>query len=217
MVDTKLQELIETLKRQGVESGEEASRRIIEDANTQAREIVSSAESEAKAIIARANEQAEKLRKQLRSSLETAASQFLTSLKRTIEENFLTLPLKKKVGEDLTDTTFLKELMTICVREYMKNSGHADLTVLVSKEQQQKLSGFALELMEKPYSHKTGERLTLRLEGEGSAFGFMLGKSQGNVTLDFTDQAFLELFLRYLSPRFHDFFNSIDVKELSNG
>jgi V/A-type H+-transporting ATPase subunit E len=216
MTDTKLQELIDTLKRQGVESGEEASRRIIEEANQKASEILAKAKTEADGIVAHAKEEADKSFRQLQSSLEIAASQLLTDLKRVIEENLLALPVKEKLAEDLGDTHFLKELMTTCVREYVKQPERADLSVLVSKEQQQKLADFTMELINSLAGKREGDRLRIELKSDGVAFGFILGTSDGVVRLDFTDEAFLELFLKYLTPRFRGFFKNIDVKGLSN-
>lgn len=212
MTDTKLQELIDTLKRQGVQSGEEASRRIVDEANEKAKEIVAGAKSEADAIVARAKEEADNSLRQLHSSLEIAASQLLTDLKRAIEHNLLALPLGKKIKENLLDLPFLKDLMTTCVREYVKHPERTDLSLQVSKEQMEKLSDFAMELIKSQPGEREGDRLTLKLESGGVAFGFIIGTSDGAVRLDFTDEAFLELFLRYLTPRFRGFFKAIDVK-----
>lgn len=216
MTDTKLQELIDTLKRQGVQSGEEASHRIIEEANEKAKQILAKARAEADAIVARAKEEADKSLRQLHSSLEIAASQLLTDLKRSIEENLLALPLGKKITENLLDLPFLRELMTTCVREYVKHPERTDLSLLVSKEQLEKLTDFTMELIQSQPGKREGDRLTLKLESDNVAFGFIIGASDGVVRLDFTDEAFLELFLRYLTPRFRTFFKTIDVKGSSN-
>ncbi len=216
MTDTKLQELIDTLKREGVESGEEASNRIIEEANQKAKEILAKAKSEADTIVAQAKEEADKSFRQLHSSMEIAASQLLTDLKRVIEENLLALPLQKKLIQDLGDANFLKELMTTCVREYVKHPEHNELSVLVSKEDQNRLADFATRLIQSLPGKQEGDRLRLDLKSDGVAFGFIIGTSDGVVRLDFTDEAFLELFLKYLTPRFRTYFKAIDVKGQSN-
>ena len=216
MTDNKLQELIETLKKQGVESGEEASRKIIEAAQKEAVEIIARAKSEADEIVARAKEEEEKRLRQLHSSMEIAATQLIGDLKRTIEENLIALPLKRAVAERLNDADFLKELIAACVREYIKNPGRMDLDVLVSKEQEERLGDFALGLIRSLPSKGDQERVGLKLQSGPVSFGFTVGKGGDAVRLDFTDEAFLELFLRYLSPRFREFFKAIDVKALSH-
>ncbi len=214
MTDTKLQEIIDTIKKHGVESGEETSRQLIEEANQKAGEILAKAQADAEAIVAKANDEAERGLRQLHSSLEIAASQLLTDLKRAIEENLITLPMKKKISGGLEDVNFLKELMTTCIREYMRQREHTDLSVLVSGEMQEKLEGFAMELIRSLPGKCEGDRLALEIKSDGVAFGFIIGTNDGVVRLDFTDEAFLELFLRYLSPRFHGLFKTVDIKEL---
>ena len=216
MTDTKLQEIIDELKKHGVESGEEASQQIIEEANKKAGDILAKARADAEAIVAKANDDAERSQRQLHSSMEIAATQLLTDLKRVIEENLITLPMKDKISGDLEDINFLKELMTACVQEYIKQGKH-DLNVLVSGDMREKLEGFAMELINSLPGKREGDRLTLEISSNGVAFGFIMGTGDGVVKLDFTDEAFLELFLRYLSPRFHELFKTIDIKGLDKG
>jgi V/A-type H+-transporting ATPase subunit E len=215
MADSKLQELIETLKKHGVESGEEAARKIIDEANRQQAEILRRAKEEAERIVAEAKSEADKRSKQLQSSLEIAASQFIANLKRAIEENFLVLPLKNKLIETLGDTKFLQELLKTVVQEYTKNTGHRDVVVLLSKEQQEKLRDFALNLAATRPGKKEKDAISFTIEGDGVNFGFTVSTRDGNVRLDFTDEAFLSLFLRFLSPRFRELFKNIKIGEMS--
>lgn len=213
MMDTKLQELIEILKKQGVESGETLSRQIVEDAQKQAAERLARANKEADDIVNSAREEADRILKQLHSSMEIAASQFLTNLKRQIETDLLTLPLKGKLTEILDDTAFLKELISTCVQGFIQVSGEADLTLLVSKAQRDRLTDFAVQLITGPGTDNGGDGWNLTLETNGIAYGFIIGKTDGRVMLDFTADAFLDLFLRYLMPKFHAYFKTIGFKD----
>ncbi len=212
MVDTKLQELIETLKKHGVESGELASRQITEEAEKRASEILAGANKEAEGIAKGAKEEADRIMRQLHSSMEIAASQFLTNLKRHMETNLLSLPLKGKLTNALNDTSFLRDLISACVKEYAKMPGASDLTLLVSKEQKDKLEEFAVQLVTQLGEDK-GDRVKLNLKTDGVSYGFIIGKTDGSVMLDFTSEAFLDLFTGYLSPRFHEYFKNIDFKK----
>jgi V/A-type H+-transporting ATPase subunit E len=207
-----LQDLIETLKKQGVESGEAASRQIVADAEKQASEKISQANKEADNIVNGAKQEAERILKQLHSSMEIAASQFLTNLKQQIETDLLTLPLKGKLTEILADTSFLKELIATCVQGFVQGPGEADLTLLVSKDQRDRLKDFAVQLITQMGTDKGDNRLNLTLQTNSIAYGFIVGKTDGRVMLDFSGEAFLDLFLRYLSPKFHAYFKIIDFK-----
>jgi vacuolar-type H+-ATPase subunit E/Vma4 len=211
MADSKLQELIETLKKQAVESGEASSRQIIEEAQKEAKAIVGKAEADADSIVRQAQEEADKKLKQLESSMEIAGSQFVTSLKRVIEQNLLALPLKEKVAGALGDTVYLKELIRAVVLEYTGHPECSDLQVLVSKDQQEKLLDFMVELVKAQTECGDPDHKGLTLQAGNVDFGFMINKMEGNVTLDFTDEAFLTLFLKFLTPRFREFFKDIKL------
>jgi len=192
MSDSKLQELIDTLKKQAVESGEASSREIIEH---------------------QAQDEADKKARQLESSMEIAGSQFVTSLKRDIEQNLLALPLKENVTEALGDTGYLKELIRTVVLEYTGRPDCSDLQVLVPKDQQEKLVDFMVELVKAQSDHGDPDHKGLTLKTANVDFGFMINRMDGNVTLDFSDEAFLALFLKFLTPRFREFFKDIKLGE----
>ena len=213
MSDNKLQELIDTLKKQAVESGEASSREIIERAQKEAQAIVDRAKGEADDIVRQAQDEADRKLKQLASSMEIAGSQFVTSLKRVIEQNLLTLPLKEKVTEALGDTGYLKELIRQVVLEYTGHPECSDLQVLVSKDQQEKLVDFMVELVQQQTDCGDPDHKGLTLQAGDVDFGFMINRMDGNVTLDFTDEAFLALFLKFLTPRFRAFFKDIKLEE----
>ena len=211
MADSKLQELIDTLKKQAVESGEASSREIIEKARKEAEAIVDRAKAEADDVVRQAQEEADKKLKQLESSMEIAGSQFVTSLKRTIEKNLVALPLKEKVTEVLGDTAYLKELIRTVVLEYTGQEECSDLQVLVPKDKQAELVDFMVELVQAQSEHGDPDHKGLTLHTGNVSFGFMINKLEGNVTLDFTDEAFLALFLEFLTPRFREFFEDIKL------
>ena len=213
MADSKLQELIETLKKQAVENGEASSRQIIGEAQREAKAIVDKARAEADGIVRQAQEDADKKLKQLESSMEIAGSQFVTSLKQVIEQNLLALPLKEKVAEALGDTAYLKELIRTVVLAYTSRDECSDLQVLVPKAQQEKLFDFMVELVKAQSEHGDPNHKGLTLHAGNVDFGFMINKTEGNVTLDFTDEAFLTLFLKFLTPRFREFFKDIKLGE----
>lgn len=216
MANDKLQDLIETLKKQGVETGQKAGQEIIESARKQAEEILAKAKAEAASILGQAREESEKQMKRLQSSMEIAASQFVNSLKGVIEENLLTLPLKRELTGALSDPAFLKTLITRFVETYARSGQSEDIQLLLPKGTQDELKDFAMQLMARHYGQaKGGDQLVLELEAQDVKFGFQVNKKQGNVRLDFSDEAFLSLLLSFLAPKFRDLFKSIKIGDLS--
>jgi V/A-type H+-transporting ATPase subunit E len=215
MANEKLQDLIETLKKQGVESGEKAGQEIIDSARKQAENILAQARTEATSIVAQAKEENEKQMKRLQSSMEIAASQFVNSLKEVIEENLLTIPLKRELTGMLSDPGFMKNLITRFVETYATSPQRDEIQLLLPESAQEQLTGFAMELMAQHYGQgKDGDQLVLNLEAQDVKFGFQVNTKDGHVRLDFSDEAFLSLFLRFLSPKFRDFFKSIKIGNL---
>jgi V/A-type H+-transporting ATPase subunit E len=216
MANTKLRDIIDTLKRQGVESGEKAGQEIVDSARKQADDILSQARAEASAIVAQAKEESEKQTKRLQSSMEIAASQFVNNLKGVIEENFLKVPLKKELTGVLSDPGFMKSLLARFVESYAAASQGGDIQILIPREIHDQLADYAIELMARHYGHdKEGDELVLELEAQDVKWGFQVNKKDGNVRLDFSDEAFLSLFLTFLSPKFRGLFKNIQIGDLS--
>jgi V/A-type H+-transporting ATPase subunit E len=210
MADDKLQELIETLKRQGIDSGEKEGREIIESARKQAADILKKAHEEAASIVAKAEDESSKEMKRLQSSLEIAASQFVNNLKTVIEYNLLTIPLKKELTGQLSNPDFMKEILTRFIEIYAKDERSEEIWVLLPKDVQEKIKDYAVELMGRHYGKGAkGDNLVMELEAQDIKFGFQISKRKGNVRLDFSDEAFLSLFLRFLSPRFKGLFKNV--------
>jgi vacuolar-type H+-ATPase subunit E/Vma4 len=107
----------------------------------------------------------------------------------------------------------VKELISACVKEYARMPGTSDLTLLVSNDQRDELEDFAVQLIAR-LGEDRGDHLKLTLKTDGVSYGFIIGKTDGSVMLDFTSEAFLGLFLGYLSPKFHKYFKDIDFKNI---
>jgi len=101
--------------------------------------------------------------------------------------------------------------------ETYAGSGQAeDIQLLLPKSTQEELKDFVMQLMSRHYGQsKRGDPLVLELEAKDVKFGFQVNKKQGNVRLDFSDEAFLSLFLSFLAPKFRELFKSIKIGELS--
>jgi V/A-type H+-transporting ATPase subunit E len=210
MADDRLQELIDTLKRQGIDSGEKEGQKIIESARNQAADITRKAHEEAASIVAKAKDESANEMKRLRSSLEIAASQFVNNLKGVIENNLLTIPLKKELTGQLSDPNFMKEIITRFIEIYAKGDRSEEIWVLLPKDVQEEIKDYAVELMGRHYGKGAkGDKLVMELEAQDIKFGFQISKRDGNIRLDFSDEAFLSLFLRFLSPRFKGLFKNV--------
>lgn len=217
MGNEKIQSLIETLKEHGVHQGEEAGRQIVDLANKKADDILAKAKAQADSIVSKAEKDAAQTLKRLQSSLEIAASQFVGNLKRVVEEQLLTIPLKAKIAKNLGDENYLKGLIADFVKAYAANPQHADIQLHLPKGGNGELKDFVINLMMQHYGKEKGDKLSLVMASESVKFGFQVDRKDGNVRLDFTDDAFLSLFLRFLTPGFRELFTNISVGKNPSG
>lgn len=210
MANDKLQDLIETLKKQGIESGEKAGREMVETARKQAADIVNKAKEEAASILAKARDESEKEMKRLQSSLEIAASQFVNNLKSAIENSLLTIPLKDELTGELSNPDLMKQLLTRFIEVFAAGGHTEEIFLLVPKDTQKEIKQHAVELMARYYGKgEKGENLVMELDAQDIKFGFQVSRNNGAVRMDFSDDAFLSIFLRYLSPRFKRIFKNV--------
>jgi len=210
MANDKLQDLIDTLKKQGVESGEKAGQEIVEAARKQASDIVNKAKEEAASIVAKARDESEKEMKRLQSSLEIAASQFVNNLKAAIENNLLTIPLKDELTGELSKPELMKHLLTRFIEVFAGGEHTEEIFLLVPKDTREEIKQHAIELMARYYGKgQKGENLVMELDAHDIKFGFQVSRKNGAVRMDFSDDAFLSIFLRYLSPRFKGLFKNV--------
>lgn len=210
MANDKLQDLIETLKKQGVESGEKAGQEIVETARRQAAEIVEKAKEEAASIVSRARDDSDKEMKRLQSSMEIAASQFVNNLKSNIENSLLTIPLKKELTGELSNPDLMKQLLTRFIEVFAAGEPSQEIFLLFPKDIQEEIRQHAVELMAQYYGKgDKGDKLVMELDAQDVKFGFQVSRNNGAVRMDFSDEAFLAIFLRYLSPRFKGLFKNV--------
>ena len=213
MAEAKLNELILALKSQGVESGQEEGRRIVAQARAEATRLVEEAQAQAQALREQTRAEIQRQEQQLRSSLEIAAGQFVAHLKRDLEHDLLTLPLRDQLRAELGDPELIKALLAKCVEAFAAGDHRPDLAVLLPEKMQAQLKQYVVDLMTRYYGGwGQGDQLRLMLGGAEVQYGFALDLQDGHSRLEFTDQAFLELFLRYLSPWFRSLFRQVETE-----
>ncbi len=201
----KVGELIAALKEQGVARGEEEGDRIVSEAQARAKGLLEEAKAEAEALVNQAKEEAKLQHLQLQSSLEIAANQFLARLKKDLETDLLVLPLGEEISGALADEAVLRELIKTSVEAFVASGGQRDLDVLLPAGATEELKRYALGLMAGQGQKDSGGAAAADPDLKR---GFALSLDGGRSRLEFSDRAFLDLFLSYLSPWFRGLFQS---------
>lgn len=172
-------DLLERLRKDGVEAGETEKQRILREAEAQAATLVANATERAKEIVAAAEAEAQAKRKQLDSELTLAARDFALRFAERVKKQVIQPLVQTRVDEALGATDVLKEALTTLIRE---KTGGAKIGV--SPETRSKLESF--------FAHDLARMLDggqLEIASENGLTGFRLQRQGESFTWDVTGEA----------------------------
>ncbi len=195
-MDVQLQELIDKIKKDGIEASAEASAKARAAAETDAARIVEAAKKEADAIIAKAKAEAERAEKAGIAALEQAARNGLLAFRGEIESLLSKVAHKETVAgySASTITTVLPKIL-----EAWPKKGSDELTVLVDEASLSAVQAFFKEKL----SAELKKGIELKSDRTLGA-GFRIASRDGSAYYDFSAEAVVELLSSYLNPRLAD-------------
>lgn len=127
MVDKNLALLVEELKKDGVEKGQQEAEKIIADAKKEAEKIIAKAKQDAAEEMSRAKNEADKVTRTAASGAKQAGISLITSLKKSIDD-LLQSSLGTIVKEGLSNQA-LVEKMLVSFAQGLKPGSAAAVTV----------------------------------------------------------------------------------------
>ncbi|MDR0487312.1 MAG: V-type ATP synthase subunit E [Treponema sp.] len=192
-MDIQVQELIDKIKKDGIETASKESARVKAEAETEARQIVEAARKEAGDIIARGKQDAERSEKAGIAALEQASRNLVLAFKEEIQAL-----LDKLITEYISsqyDEGVLKAVLPELLKAWAAK-GENDLAVILSEGDLSRLKGFFGEKLtgelKKGVELKSNRRL---------ASGFHISNREGSVYYDFSAESVAGLLSAYLNPR----------------
>ncbi|MCM8797026.1 MAG: hypothetical protein NC923_04005 [Candidatus Omnitrophica bacterium] len=193
----EIKNLIEKIRREGIEEAEAQARKIQEEATKKAEEIISQATAEAQKIISRAKEEADKTVRNGKIALGQAARDLIISLKNEI--NAL---LQKIIVSHIQASLTAQELGRI-LSEIIKSppKTQAEIVVSLNKEDFNKLQGHFLGVLKEEI--KNG--ILLQVSDDIKA-GFIISFDAGKSYFDFTDKALAEYIAARINPKLAELF-----------
>jgi V/A-type H+-transporting ATPase subunit E len=192
-MDIQVQELIDKIKRDGVETASQEAARIKREAEEEARQIVEAANKEAAEIIARGKQDAERSEKAGIAALGQASRNLVLAFKGEIQA-LLDRIVKAETSSGYGDDT-LKSALPELIKSWAAKGGD-DLAVILSEESLSRLKGF--------FNDKLAEELKKGVELKSSrnlAGGFRISNKDGSVYYDFSAESVAELLSAYLNPK----------------
>jgi len=191
-MEIELNNLIEKIKKEGVEKAEKDANALIEKAKAKSEAILRQAEQEKDEIIKEAEARVGELKKTQEKALKQAARDILLTLRSRVVEFFHRVVKEKIAGQLKPDV--LKDLIAKTIENFRKNE-NLDVDILLSKEDRDKLKKYLFDAL----SVEAKKHVTLT-KSDGIEKGFRIGEKGKDSYFDFTDEAIAEAFSRYLNP-----------------
>jgi len=199
-METKLENLIEKLRKEGVDEAKKESERIVREARKKAEKMVKDAESEADGLIEKAKQKASEFQRNGEIAIKQAARDSELAFRSRLME--------------MLDSVFRREVSASLAPDFV--------TSMILELMQQWKAGKTFEITVKDKDVKQIEKLlfdgvqkslknTVEIQtGDDVTGGFRIGLKDDNVYYDFTDEAIASMLKTYLNPRIREILDGED-------
>ncbi|MDR0388051.1 MAG: V-type ATP synthase subunit E [Treponema sp.] len=191
-MEIQLQELIDKIKRDGIESAAEEASRLKAQAEDEAKRIVAAARKEAENIAVKAKADAERTEKAGIAAVGQASRNVVLAFKTEIQA-ILDRIIARETASSLSDDV-LKTVLPDILKGWV--AGKDALDLILSEAQGGKLAAF--------FKGKLAAALKAGLEikfDRNLSAGFRIANRDGSAYYDFSAESVAELLSAYLNPR----------------
>ena len=192
-MDIQVQELIDKIKKDGIDSASEESAKIKQDAEAEAKRILDAAKKEAAKVSEKARQDAERFEKAGVAALEQASRNLLLVFRDEVQA-LLDRLVAQQLKESYSDDVLKKVLPEVLSAWGPKEQGSLD--VLLSAASLTKLKSF----FETKLAKEIKKGLELRSDSTLSG-GFRIASKDGSAYYDFSADSVAEMLCAYLNPR----------------
>ncbi len=193
-MEIQLQELIDQIKKDGVETAEAQAAAILETAKAEAEKIIADAKTQADKIMSDAKNENERAVKSGEDAIRQAGRNLLISFRESV-----TKELKAIIGENVSSvysSDALSQLIVKAVEGWASKPDADDLSVILSSDDLAKLEDSLLaELKAKIL---TGVTLKANDNFDG---GFRIAVNGDGAYYDYSKDAVTDMLSNYLSPK----------------
>jgi V/A-type H+-transporting ATPase subunit E len=199
-MEIQLQELIDKIKKDGIESASKEAARVKQEAETEAQRIVESAKKEADEIISRSKHDAERSEKAGVAAIEQASRNLILAFRVEIQG------LLDKLSADAVSSSYSADVIKGILPDLVKNwavKSTDSLSVVLSEGDLKKLDdGFKAKL-----SSVLKGGVELRSD-KSITGGFRIAEKDGSVFYDFSAEAVANMLSAYLNPKLGEILKS---------
>lgn len=193
-MEIQLQELIDQIKKDGVEAAETQAETILAAAKAEAEKIISGAKAEAEKLILDAKTENERTVKSGEDALRQAGRNLLISFRESVAKE-----LKAILSENVSGIYSSEELAKIIVKAvdgWTSKPDAEEITVILNSEDLKKLEDTVLSGLK----DKMQKGITLKANDNFDG-GFRIAVNEGGAYYDYSKDAVTEMLADYLSPK----------------
>lgn len=193
-MEIQLQELIDQIKKDGVEVAEGEAKSIVDSAKAEAERIIAEAKAEAEKIMADAKQQNEKTVKSGEDAIRQAGRNLLISFRESVARE-----LKAIVNEEVNavySSESMAGLIINVVENWAKNPETEDISVILNSADLEKLN----ETLLAGFKDRAIKGVTLKANDNFDG-GFRIAEADGGAYYDYSAEAVVDMLSNYLSPR----------------
>ena len=193
-MEIQLNELIEQIKKDGVDAAETQAAAIIDSARAEAEKIIADAKAQADKMIADAKSENAKAVKSGEDALRQAGRNLLISFRESV-----TKELRAIVGENVNGVYLSDEfakLIVTAVEGWAGKPEAEDVTVILNADDLAKLEETVLAALKAKISGGVTLKSNDNFDG-----GFRIAVNNGAVYYDYSAEAVTDMLSAYLSPR----------------
>ena len=193
-MEIQLKELIDQIKKDGVDAAESEAQAILKAAKDEAEKIILSAKAEAEGILQEAKKENERITKSSEEAIRQAGRNLLISFRESV-----TRELKAVIGENVTavySSDAFAGLIISIVEGWAKKPDAEDITVVLNAQDLDKLEAVLLAAIKE----KMLKGVTLKANDNFDG-GFRIAVNNGSAYYDYSAEAVVEMLSNYLSPK----------------
>ena len=193
-MEIQLQELIDQIKKDGVEVAETEAKSIVESAKAEAEKIIADAKAQADRILTDAKSENERMMKSTEDAIRQAGRNLLISFRESV-----TKELNAIVGETV-DSVYsadsLSQLVINVVENWAKKPDVENIEVILNSNDIQLLEKTALSSLKERITKGVTLKANDNFDG-----GFRVAVNNGGAYYDYSTEAVVDMMSNYLSPK----------------
>ncbi len=193
-MEVQLQELIDQIKKDGVEAAETEADAIVKAAKEKAKQIIANAQAQADKILAGAKVETDRMTKSSEDTIRQAGRNLLISFRESVSRE-----LKTIVGENVAavySSDAFEELIIRIVENLANEPNAEDVAVILNTQDLNKLE----ETLCAALKEKMLKGITLKANDNFDG-GFRIAVNNGSAYYDYSAEAVVDMLSNYLSPK----------------